>query len=818
MVNNKSQLLNNLSQSEGLTEEEARKRLSIYGKNIYWKKLNFDWERFFKEVILNYFNIILIIALIISIFVEQKFAEAIIIFVFLLISIIVSFITERWFYHLTEKLQKYFSKKVLVRRDGENKFINAEDLVPGDLIYLIKGEKIPADCEIFKSYGLLVDESILTGESTPVFKKVGDKIYTGSELIEGEAEAIVISTGKQTRFGQIEKLSLTTEKNSSYQLELNKFSKQLLIIVSVFSLILFLAHIFNKTLTLGESLIFVMVLAVSILPEMLPSITALSLGIFSHRFIKRKVIIKRLSAIEDLGIIDILCVDKTGTITTNDLKLEKIESDDIEKFITLTLGALENISQKYLADFKKAIEAGIVDDLKIKVSKNLSKISLKNRSLFNPQKKVTLAVLKSDKNYILVVIGAPEVIINLSSNINRKKYLHKIEWYSENGFRTYAVGYREISNNDELILKTEINLDKINVGNLNFLGLAAFRDSLKPHIKNVIQKAKEFGINIKILTGDRPEVAKKVATEIGLISLNEKVYSEDELLKLNSEQFEKVVEEFKVFARLTPEMKYRLVEVLKKKYYVGYLGEGINDIPVLKLAHIGISVDTAVDAAKDVADIVLLNKDLGVIIDGIELGRQALRNNLKYLKHTMIDNFGNFFMIGFLSIIKNILPLTPLQILLTNVLTDLPLIGVSYDTNLTKELKVKQKYTSRDLFKLLIYLGAVSSLFNLIVFLLFIKQGTNILQTALFLQTTLSGLIIFYSIRTDFIFFKGSRPKLIMNLLMLLAFVLTIISFYPPLNKLFNFSTLDLHIIIFLIILNLIYFVISDLIKVFLIK
>jgi len=792
----------NLKLNPGLSEKEAKEKLEKFGPNIFWKKRGFDWLRFTREEVFTLFNFILLIVFLISFFGGGKRIESFLILVFLFISIFLSLFSELNYHKLYSKLEKFLQKKVLVFRDGKKRYILAEELVPEDIIYLTKGEKVPADCQIIKSFNAFFNEQVFSGENEQVAKKENDLIFAGTEIVEGELEAQVLFTGSQTKFSKIGKLALETSKKSAYQKELEIFSKNLIKIVIIFFSFLFLFHLFFKTFEIKEILAFSLILGVSIIPELFPPITVLTLAIFTKKFVNEGTIIKRLSAIEDLGVIDVLCVDKTGTLTTNELKLVTIDSPDKDKFFLFALSLGFGISQKYLSDFEKALERSADKTTKEKV-KN---IKLINRRLFDPQKRISQAILEVENKKFLVIIGAPENVINFSKfSDEREKYqwLEKLKSYSENNYRVYSLAFKEIEKEKFLSEKES---------DFSFLGMASFEDSIKKSARQALLKAEELGVDVKILTGDRPEVARKVALEIGLIDEKEKVFSEEELLKISGEEFEKTVENFNVFARITPETKFKIVKSLQKKYQVGYLGEGINDLPVIKLANVGLVVDTAVDAAKETADIILRHKDLKIILDGIILGRKAFFNIIKFLRHTMSGNFGNFFSVGFLSFFLPFLPLTPLQIIITDFLSDLPLFAIATDNVTNKETRRPAHYRAKEMFLLLVSLGLTASFFNFLIFFLFKNSPIQIFQTFIFLQVTISGIIVFYSIRTNDWFFK-SKPSFLMNLTIILALVLTFFVVFTPLNSWFELSQPSFLIVAFLLLFNILFLFVNDFVK-----
>ncbi len=803
------------SSKVGLKHIEVTHRLTKYGPNIFWSKQSFDIKRFIKEEILNYFNLILIAVSLISFFGAGDRVESSLILGFLLLSITLSFVSELQFQHLYSKLLDYIQKKVEVIREKKTLVVMAQDLVPGDIIYLTKGEKVPADCQVITSLGLTIDESALTGESAVVIKGPDDRsLYAGTSVSDGEGEAVVVFTGKETIFAGIGKLALSTEKKSAYQKELDKFSKYLIRIVLSFVTVVFTFNYLYKGLNIQELLSFSLVLGISIIPELLPPIAALALAISSHFFARKKTIIKRLSAIEDLGLIDVLCVDKTGTITTNELKLEEVDAQKPDQLVYYALSSAWGISQKYLSDFEKALEELLEKPTGIAIKKQLEQTKLIDRKLFDPNLRFSEAIIDNGKAQTLVVTGAPESILRFS-NLTApatKKWHEKISRYSHAGFRVYGVATHHFGKEPTNFLAKHLTPN-----HLTFLGVAVFRDSVKPNVREAIATAESLGVLVKILTGDRVEVAEHVAREVGLLGDNEPAFSEEQLEKLSESEFREVVWHHKVFARVRPEMKYRIVQALQHQFQVGYLGEGINDLPVIRLANIGMVVDSAIDSSKEIADVIILEKDLRVIIDGILLGRKVFFNILKYLRHTMSDNFGNFFSIGILSIFLPFLPLTPIQILLTDFLTDLPLFGVSLDRVDAKEIRQPSHYRMMELFLLLCALGIVAAGFNLFIYWLFRGHGQEVIRTVIFLQSTFSGLIVFYSIRSNDWFFK-SGPARIMNLLTLASLLVTILLIYSPVNHYFNMTSIPVGTLVFLLIYNVGYLATNDVMKMTVLK
>jgi Mg2+-importing ATPase len=893
---------------EGLDENEAKERLEIYGlNNIVSFKI--DLLEIIKRNALNFFNIFLFFAGFLSFLIKGPEIETILIFFFLFISIFIAVLQDYRINKLSEKLLSYFENYAYVKRQGRWQKINAKEIVPGDYLKVSAGYLIPADLRILKAEDALVDESIITGESEPVFKHSRintdtERIITdylqinsdskrintdknnphksvsnphksvipenialmGTTLIKGEIEGIVFATGKESYFGSVAKKTLEIEKETAYQKMMSDFAKN----IAFISIFIALSVIFINLLKPGypnikELIIFAIVLAVAIVPEFLPTMTVLTLSLTGNRLAKRGLVIKRLSAIEDLGAIEILCTDKTGTITTNELKLEKIISENEEEFIKYFLAdyylteemtpyekailktltdadfTRTNADKNNLPGYQPDMSPGLEPDTSGKhpgslsgkhLGKNiesLRKSAYKNFELiedidFDPIKRIRKIIIKENNKKIEIIKGAPENVLNyIYPDENRIQYPDKnrinssafnpgnisgiypgskdynywlkiFENEDKNGFRTLALG-----------IKTEEEL--------KFLGIASFFDPLKESAFSAIQLAKNLNLEIKILTGDSSEVAKKTALDLKLIDKDEKVVLGEEIRNLPEEEAKKIIKETKVFARVLPEDKLKIIEILQKEKFVGFLGEGINDAPALKITNVALAVDNASDVIKQEADIILKKKDLKTIVEGIYSGRTVLENIGKYIKHTMSDNFGNLTSVAILSSILPFVPMTPLQVLLTNFLTDIPLIAFANDNVNIKEIKKPLKMSGKHLVFLLLALGIVAGLVNIFGYLIVRKESVEVIRTYIFFITTMTGLLVSFLIRTKDWFFS-SQPSKSFAIASVLGFLLTLIFvFFPPFKNIFSFSSLGLKLLIYSFILMLIFILGTEFVK-----
>jgi P-type Mg2+ transporter len=842
---------------EGLDENEAKERLEIYGlNNIVSFKI--DLLEIIKRNALNFFNIFLFFAGFLSFLIKGPEIETILIFFFLFLSILIAVFQDYRINKLSEKLLSYFENYAYVKRNGKWQKINAKEIVPGDYVKVSAGYLIPADLRILKAEDALVDESIITGESEPVFKnprintdterintdylKIDsdfkrintDKNNTrrsvsnprrsvvpenialmGTTLIKGEIEGIVFATGKESYFGSVAKKTLEIEKETAYQKIMSDFAKN----IAFVSIFIALAVIFINLLkpnypNIQELIIFAIVLAVAIVPEFLPTMTVLALSLTGNRLAKKGLVIKRLSAIEDLGAIEILCTDKTGTITTNELKLERIISENEEEFIKYFL------ADYYLTEEMTPYEKAILEKYKTPPY-NLELIEDIN---FDPIKRIRKIIVKENGKEIEIIKGAPENVLNYiypdenqiqypdknrinSSAFNpgnisgthpgNKDYNYWLKIFEnedKNGFRTLALG-----------MKTD--------GESKFWGIASFFDPLKETAFSAIKLAKSLNLEIKILTGDSLEVARKTALELGLIEKNEKIVLGEEIRNLPEDEAKKIIKEVKVFARVLPEDKLKIIKILQKEKFVGFLGEGINDAPALKIANVALAVDNASDVVKQEADIILKEKDLKTIVEGIYGGRKVLENIGKYIKHTMSDNFGNLTSVAILSSILPFVPMTPLQVLLTNFLTDIPLIAFANDNVNIKEVKRPLKMSGKHLVFLLLALGIVAGLVNIFGYLIVRKESVEVIRTYIFFITTMTGLLVSFLIRTkDWFFF--SRPSRSFVIASILGLALTLIFvFLSPFKNIFSFSSLNFKLLTYSFLLMLIFILGTELVK-----
>jgi len=781
------------SRETGLTDKEAENLQKVYGLNEIKVKEVGAWDILIRQFKSAFFYLLFIAGILALIFGEK--INGILIFVFAFINVFLGFFQEFRAQRAISILKEYLPKEVEVLREGKEKFIDKKFLVPGDIVVLDSGDIVLADLRIFESKNFLVGESTLTGESQPIAKisepleKESKEIFeakniafSGTSVISGKAKGIVIGTGKNTEFGKIAKLTAETAKPSIYEKELADFSKVILKTVLFTILAVFLASfLIKKEIPKSDFAIFCLALIVGIVPEALPVIVGSALSRGALRLARKKVVLERLSAIEDLGNMEILCTDKTGTLTENKLKIEEVISVDKERCLNFAFLASEFLEKRKLRNpFDIAIFQKIKDKNLFKNFKILSEIPFDPKRLRN-----SALAMNEEKEKILILRGAPEKILEISSeiegNIKREEIEREIKGKGKDGKRILAIAYKNFKK-DEYSEEDE--------SDLKFLGYITFLDPLKKTAKATLELAKKLGVQIKILTGDAPEVAGKVANDVGLIDDPKKVILGKDLDSLPENEFEKKCEEFRVFARIAPETKLKIIKSLQKKYEVGFMGEGINDAPALKIAHVAIAVKGAADVSKEASDILLLETDLRIVIEGIREGRNIFANINKYIKCTLSSNFGNFYSVATMSLILPFLPMLPAQILLVNLLSDFPLISLAGDSVDVEELRKPKMYRLNQIFPLIIFLAIISSIFDFTFLGIFYGQKESLIQTLWFTMSVLTEISLIFSIRTRRFFLTAKKPAGFLIFLSILTSTLTLILPFTNFGKnFFHFTS-----------------------------
>ncbi|MDD4333446.1 MAG: magnesium-translocating P-type ATPase [Patescibacteria group bacterium] len=805
----------------GLNEREASERLRKYGHNFIGRANQRGAAKIFFSQFANPLVLILLIASLISGFLGDIFSTIVIV-AMVLISSLLAFMQEYRSEKTVEALQKRVSLKANVWRNGKMEVINASRLVPGDIVLIDVGKIVPADLRLVKSDDLVINEAALTGESFPV-EKFGDgpdgkkknMAFMGTNVLEGSGKGIVVATGKNTALGQTAKMLEEKELKSEFQKGIAGFGYFLFKIIIFFSLAVFVFLAFYHGQWL-EALLFSLAIAVGISPELLPVIITINLSRAASKLSKRHVITKRLMAIENLGNTDVLCTDKTGTLTEGNIVLKKYldfngEADD-------AIIAAAQLCNNYAVT--KNISGNVLDNAIIeyakenKLAKLISEEKIIDDIAFDYERRRMSVIVEKNKKRRLVVKGAAEEVLAVCAEVFLKKkktpiksklenIRKKIEDFEKQGYKVLLIAEKEIENKK--------NYNKNDEADLVLSGLLLFVDPPKKEAKKIIQSFTDLGVEIKILTGDSENAAKWFCREIGFET--GAVISGPKLDKLHNHELINAAKKYKLFAKVTPEHKQQIVKALNASgMAVAFLGDGVNDAPSLKSADVGISVDTAVDVAKEAADIILLKKSLDVIIDGIKEGRRTFGNTLKYIFCTISSNFGNMFSVTGAAIFLPYIPLLPVQVLLLNFLSDMPLLAVSADTVDEEYLKKPKHWDVKKIKKFMAYFGLISSIFDFITFgflLLVVKASMPLFQTGWFWQSFLTEVLLIFVVRTKRWFYQ-SRPAraLFISTSITLALVLAII--YTPLANIFGFMPLAWPINLTIFGIALVYFAVVE--------
>lgn len=784
----------NVDIENGLDNETVKSLLRKYGRNILERNNNTITSIFLRQF-KSAFIYLLIVASIIT-FILGEYLDTVFILFFVFINVFLGFYQEYKSEQTIKYLNKFANKRATVIRQGKEATIDAGELVPGDVVVLETGDIIPADIRIVRNNNITVNESTLTGESIDIRKeekqlsisgndiyKANNILFSGTTVVEGKALGVVIFTGKDTQLGNISKLATQIEEVSPFEVQINKFSKFILFLTVITLLLVFIVHlIFKDTLSIFDLIIYSIALAVGVIPEAMPLVTTFSLSLGAKKLAQKKVIVKRLSAIEDLGDISVLCTDKTGTITQNKLTVSNIYSSNNTELLELGINACSSLDTQGTPN--NSFDIAILNKIG---SENMDRIKNIKRIFeipFDPNRRRNSVLIKDKDKNTLIIRGSAESILphirNLSSAENEKIMKWIIKEGTE-GKRVLAIAKKDILSNTYTVNEEE--------NNPNFVGLISFEDPIKESTYDALSKAKYLGISTKIITGDSLEVALAVGSKLGLVKNNNDGITGDEFEKLSIEDQKNTAKELNVFARMSPVQKYNFIKILQEDAKVGFLGEGINDSPALKASGVSIVVDKASDVSREVADIILLEPDLKSIIDGIELGRKTFINVTNYIKATLASNFGNFYAMAFVTLIIDYLPMLPVQILLVNLLSDFPMISIATDNVDQEDIKNPKKSSIKDILLMATVLGLISTIFDFVFFSIFRSEGEKSLQTYWFIGSILTELILIYSIRTKKWLFKvKNMPSSSIIFLTIIAALATIFIPFTTLGtQLFQF-------------------------------
>ncbi len=787
------------SSNTGLSSSEATRRLGTYGPN----ELEVRKRRTAIAGLLSHLRdplvIILIFAGIISLS-TGGIVDSTIVFTIVIISIFLDFYQESKAEKAAEMLKERVTTTATVLRDSAKQEVRLTQIVPGDVVYLSAGDIVPADARIIVSKDFFVNQSALTGESFPVEKTAAipstasipltersNSIFLGTTAVSGTATAVVMRTGKLTEYGRIAGRLAAREPLTEFERGARRFGY--LIMETTFTLVVFVFFI-NALYRRGvlESLLFSVALAVGLTPELLPMIISVNLSKGALAMSKRGVIVKRLNSIQNLGSMDVLCTDKTGTLTENKITLVlhiNVEGKNDEKVLLLSY-----LNSYYETGLKSPLDEAILRfrDVDTRGYQKVDEVP------FDFVRRRVSIVVENEKEHLLIMKGAPEEIIKISSSCEcgeavvdlapelQTELEKKYRDLSSQGFRVLGVSYKRVKQEKQVYSVDDEN-------NMIFVGFVAFIDPPKATAKESLQLLNNSGIRVKILTGDNELVTEKICDQLSLPS--QKTILGNEISQMGDDALARKVEEATIFARVTPGQKERIMNALRHNgHVVGYLGDGINDAPSLKTADVGISVDNAVDVAKEAADIILLEKDLKVLQEGVLEGRKTFGNTMKYIMIGTSSNFGNMFSVAGASLFLPFLPMLPTQILLNNLLYDLSQTTIPTDNVGVEYLAKPRKWDISFIRRFMIYVGPISSIFDFVTFFIMLyvfNASESLFRTAWFLESLCTQTLVIFVIRTRVSPFYKNRPSRLLTLSSLSAIVIALALPFTPLGELFGF-------------------------------
>jgi P-type Mg2+ transporter len=777
----------------GLTNDEVEKRQEQYGPNTIAKEKRKSWSKRLWENVKNPLVILLMVLGIIS-YLTGDVRAMTIIFLMVFLGIVLRYFQESRADNAAEKLQAMVSTTATVEREGKHLEIPLKELVPGDIIHLSAGDMIPADVRVLSTKDLFLNQAALTGESLPVEKtsvladptienplEMPDLCFQGSNVESGAGTAVVILTGSETYFGALASSIVGERELTSFDEGINQFTWLMISFMLVMVPLVFLFNGLTKHNWL-QAFLFALAVAVGLTPEMLPMIVTVNLSKGAIDMSRKKVIVKRLNAIQNFGAMDTLCTDKTGTITQGKIVLEKyldVRGHDSSRVLEYGF-----INSYYQTGLKNLMDEAILDHENLNDELQIDEQFCKIDELPFDFQRRRMSVVVEDKGnqHYLICKGAVEEIMRLSRDVEidglvlevlpehdlkRRQLVHEL---NAQGFRVIAVAYRLFPGTDDTPhYKIQDESD------LTLLGYLAFLDPPKDTAAQTLGKLHEHNVDVKILTGDNDTVTGYICKQVGLSS--EKILLGGEIEGMSDDQLSDAVESISVFAKLSPSHKERIIHALQRRgHVVGFMGDGINDAPALKAADVGVSVDTAVDIAKESSDIILLENSLLVLEQGVLEGRRVFGNIIKYIKMAASSNFGNMFSMLGASLFLPFIPMLPIQVLTNNLLYDFSQTAIPTDQVDAEWLEKPRKWAIGDLRRFILYIGPISSIFDYLTFFIMLyvfNTWTNqaLFHTGWFVESLFTQTLIIHVIRTNkipFVQSRASTPLLLTSLAIVL--------------------------------------------------
>jgi Mg2+-importing ATPase len=819
-------LLRNLHSSEnGLSTSDATDILKRIGSNRIDTAKRKSLLLAFIERFRNPLVLILLFAATVSAF-TGDIPSFVIVAVIVLMSVILDVTQEYQAQRAAEALRKQVSLSAKVLRDGHPVDVPATQIVPGDIVALAAGDLIPADARLVEARDLHVDEALLTGEAYPAEKEVAlpsseivsacafppNLVFMGSSVVSGTAKALILATGRQTQLGSIAGVLRKEPPPTAFAIGIQNFG--MMIVRATVSLVLFAVLVnllFHRPLL--ESFLFALALAVGLTPELLPMIVSVTLSHGSIRMARKHVIVKRQSAIDDLGSMDVFCSDKTGTLTEARIKL--IREVDLTGQESSEVMQLALLNAAFETGLKSPLDEAILTSGPIDLTawRKIDEVP------FDFQRRRVSILCEGGGRRLIIVKGAPEDVLSLATRYERKGMPPRpldadarksaeatFNALGIEGFRVLAVAWRQVDNERH-------NASVTDETDLTFAGFLAFLDPPKAGAREALTALANLGVAVKVVTGDNEQVTRHVCGELGLRITGG--LSGPEVANLTDEALAAKVDDTTLFCRVTPPQKSRIIAALRRKgHVVGYLGDGINDAPPLHVADVGFSVDTAVDVAKEAAAIILLRKELGVLAEGVREGRRTFANILKYMMMGTSSNFGNMFSMAGGVLFLPFLPMLPTQILLNNLLYDLSETAIPLDNVSDATLAKPRRWDLSVVRKFMLVFGPLSSVFDIVTFgLLLWVFRTNAVQfhTGWFIESLSTQILVIFIIRTAHPL--QDRPHAALVASSLSAFIMAAVLPYSPLAHWFGFVPLSAEIMTALALITLVYLISVYLVK-----
>lgn len=817
----------------GLSSLEAKNLLQKNGKNKAIKDKKKSWLYFFIMAFKDTFILILLFLTIVNYFLGDKIGSAIILAI-AIISALIRFFQEYSVYRFNLKLKSQIYSTANVMRDGTSKVIKEENVVKGDLVNLNAGSIIPADLILLDAQDLFVNGSIFTGESVPVEKKTTNNnskdilntsniCLMGSSVISGSGLGLVVNTGLDTYLGQMGSDYNIPKENTNFNKGMKAITKMLLIYMVIVCIFVLIVDGIIKN-DIYQAILFALSVAVGITPSMLPMIVNVNLTKGSKTLAKKKTLVKKIESIQNLGAIDILCTDKTGTLTENRITLQKYidvtgkENKDVLEYAYLN--SFYSTGMKNLID--RAIVSYAADNKLNNLGDGYEKI---DELPFDYTRRRASVVVKKDNQYRMITKGALESVLEICSKVKENNEEKTI---NADIIKTVTDKANELANQGMQVIALAETRECSNISQFNnqdeksmtLIGLVGFFDPPKKDVKKVLETLKEAEVTVKILTGDSPYTTKHICSLVGISSEN--MMLGKDIDKYTDQELKLKIPQVQTFARLNPLQKERIIRLYQSLgSVVGYMGDGVNDAPSLHKADIGISVNSATDIAKEASDLIILEQSLNVVYDGVIEGRKIYGNIIKYMKMALSGDFGDVFSIMVASIFLPFLPLLPIQMLFQDFIYDFSQIGIPYD-NVDREFLVKpHKWNVKGISRFMLVMGITSSVIDVLAFAVFwFILGYNSIemqsyfQTAWFVMCLTSELMIIHNVRTAKKPFIESSASMPLTLLTILSCILTIVT--PMILSTvtsFHFVFLPLQAYIYILGLNILYILLVNVIK-----